>query len=46
MVVDVVKQENQEYMEKSISSKIGFGKVKQYSVRSILVTDIGDKISW
>ena len=27
MEVDVVKQENQEYMEKSITSKIGFRKV-------------------
>ena len=44
--VDVVKQENQEYMEKSISSKIGFEKVNTYSVTSILVMDIGDKISW
>ena len=44
--VDVVKQENQEYTEKSISSKIGFEKVDTYSVTSILVMDIGDKISW
>ena len=31
MEVDVVKQENLEYMEKSISLKSGFGQVMPYS---------------
>ena len=43
--VDVVKQENLESMEKSISfrKKTGFGQVKTYLVTSIVATDVGDE---
>ena len=41
----MVKQENQEYMEKLISSKIGFGQVNTNSVTSMLMTDVEDEMS-
>ena len=46
MEVDVVKQENQEFMEKSISLKNGFEQVKFQSLLSGSYIDVGDEMCW
>ena len=45
MEVDVAKQENQEFMEKSISLKNGFEQVFQSSLNGSYI-DVGDEMCW